>query len=82
MAQSNVSATTDLVKEAISTAANTTEAAVGGVAASAIATLQLARNLVDSVEGVAELGIDFSADTIDSAIAKLQDAVRLALGGK
>ena len=82
MAQSNVAATTDLVQQAISSAADTTEAAVGGVAASAIATLQLARNLVDSVEGLAELGIDFGADTLDDAIAKLQDAVKLTIGGK
>ena len=78
----HVSATADLVKDAISSAADTTEAAVGGVAASAIATLQLARNLVDSVEGLAELGIDFGADTIDQALEKLQAAVRLSLGGK
>ncbi len=71
----------DLAHTAVDTAEDVTGAGAKMIAVSAIATLQLARNLVDAAEGLAEMGIDFGAETVDSLLAKLQEYVQKTAAG-
>lgn len=69
-----------MVTTVTETASDVTSAATKAVAVSAIATIQLGRNLIDSIEGLAELGIDLTADTLDSVLQKLQEHVTKIAG--
>ena len=80
-AQNPIAPVSDLVDSAVNTAEDVPGAGAKMIAVSAIATLQLARNLADAAEGLAEMGIDFGAETVDSLLAKLQEYVQKTAAG-